>query len=66
MQVSLSRVQWRKSSYSGQVQNCVEVASGLLGAVEVRDSKNPDGPTLMLTPSAWRALAHRVKNSELA
>ena len=33
---------WRKSSYSGSNAQCVELA--VAGAV--RDSKNPDGPTL--------------------
>jgi hypothetical protein len=32
---------WRKSSHSGQGPNCVE-----LGVDRIRDSKNPDGPTL--------------------
>ncbi len=32
---------WRKSSFSGQTGQCVEVTPGA-----VRDSKNPDGPTL--------------------
>ena len=59
-------VAWRKSSYSAHVQNCVEVAGSLPGAVAVRDSKDPDGPTLVLAPAAWRALARRVKGGELA
>jgi hypothetical protein len=65
MQVSLSRAAWRKSSYSGQVQNCVEVAGGLPGRVAVRDSKDPDGAALVITLAAWRALGRRVKNDEL-
>ena len=32
---------WRKSSYSSQGPNCVE-----LSVDRIRDSKNPDGPTL--------------------
>lgn len=36
---------WRKSSRSGQDTNCVELGSS--GAA-VRDSKNPDGPRLIL------------------
>lgn len=34
---------WRKSSYSGNSGECVEVRRDL---VAVRDSKNPTGPTL--------------------
>jgi uncharacterized protein DUF397 len=45
---------WRKSSYSATSSgNCVEVAFG--GIVAVRDSKNPAGPILTVSPTAWRA-----------
>ena len=37
---------WRKSSYSGQDGNCVEVARNLPGLVAVRDSEKPDGVIL--------------------
>jgi hypothetical protein len=53
MKPDLSRAQWRKSSYSGNSGNCVEVA-GLGAAVAVRDSKKPAGPALMLSLQAWR------------
>lgn len=44
---------WRKSSYSGsEGGNCVEVAT-CTAAVHVRDSKNPEGPALDLSPAAW-------------
>lgn len=33
--------QWRKSSHSNQGTSCVE-----LGVNRIRDSKNPNGPTL--------------------
>jgi hypothetical protein len=46
---------WRKSSYSGsEGGECVEVATHP-AAVHIRDSKNPDGPMLTLTPSTWAA-----------
>jgi Domain of unknown function (DUF397) len=66
MEVSLGQAVWRKSSYSGAVQNCVEVADSLPGIVAVRDSKDPDGPTLLLAPAAWVMLARRVKDGGLA
>lgn len=47
-----------KSSYSGgdAHQECVEVARNIPGTVAVRDSKNPGGPLLHLTPSTWTSL----------
>jgi hypothetical protein len=44
---------WRSSSYSGTDGNCVEVA--LIGTGAVRDSKNPNGPTLAVDLSALLA-----------
>ena len=61
--MDLTSATWRKSSYSSSNGgNCVEVTS-LIGAVAVRDSKNPDGSTLVLSPAAWRALIASVKAS---
>ncbi len=55
--VDLSRAEWRKSSYSGQSGNCVEVARNLPGLVAVRDSKEPDGAKLVVSQQTWRAFA---------
>jgi Domain of unknown function (DUF397) len=40
--IDLSRAEWRKSSYSSQDGNCVEVARNLPGLVAIRDSRAPD------------------------
>jgi hypothetical protein len=62
--MDLTSANWRKSSYSSSNGgNCVEVAFSLAGAVAVRDSKNPDDGTLVLSPTAWRALIASVKAS---
>jgi hypothetical protein len=46
-----NRPRWRKSSYSGNGGgNCVEVARNIPHVVAVRDSKDPYGPVLTLTP----------------
>ncbi|HEX5120426.1 MAG TPA: DUF397 domain-containing protein [Pseudonocardiaceae bacterium] len=44
---------WRKSRYSGNSGgNCVEVG-GKPGIVGIRDSKNPRGGFLTVSPTAW-------------
>lgn len=49
-----TNVNWRKSSYSSDSGGaCVEVASGA-GAVLVRDTTDRGGPSLTITPAAWR------------
>ncbi|XVQ85669.1 DUF397 domain-containing protein [Microbispora siamensis] len=61
----LSKALWRKSTRSGaNGGNCVEVAGNLRGVIAVRDSKNPDGPKLLFTPSEWRAFIGGVKDGE--
>ena len=45
-----ARIGWRKSSYSGGDNDCVEIAT--TGAnVAVRDSKNPCGGALSFSPA---------------
>ncbi|MFA3876474.1 DUF397 domain-containing protein [Streptomyces sp. MMCC 100] len=47
---------WIKSSYStDEGPDCVEVATPDESHVLVRDSKNPTGPRLSLTPATWTA-----------
>jgi hypothetical protein len=57
----LSSAEWRKSSFSGANNNCVEIAGNLPGIVAIRDSKNPDGPALIITRSRWTAFTAAVK-----
>ncbi|WP_435244135.1 DUF397 domain-containing protein [Streptomyces sioyaensis] len=53
---------WRKSSYSdGGDNNCIEIIDSLPGAVPVRDSKNPEGPALLIPAVAWEAFIRQVK-----
>jgi hypothetical protein len=53
---------WRKSSYSGgNGGNCVEVARTLPAAIAVRDSKDPDGPKLIFTPTDWAAFTESIR-----
>lgn len=54
-------IKWRKSGRSDhQGGQCVEVAA-LACEIAVRDSKDPDGPMLVLDAAAWRALTHHIK-----
>jgi hypothetical protein len=60
---------WRKSSYSGDGNSCVELASARPGgsrasrpAVGVRDSKANDcGPVLEFGVGAWQEFLNRLK-----
>ncbi|MFE7611257.1 DUF397 domain-containing protein [Streptomyces celluloflavus] len=56
---------YRKSSYSDHEDECVEVATNLPRTVAVRDSKNPDGPILQLTPATWTAFQLAVSQDGL-
>ncbi|MDQ8704663.1 DUF397 domain-containing protein [Streptomyces sp. LHD-70] len=52
---------WRKSSYSGaESGSCLEVVDGH-PTVPVRDSKSPQGPALLFTPSTWTAFVDALK-----
>ena len=53
IEIDLSCAEWRKSIYSGQSGNCVDVASNLPGPVALRDSKEPDGVKLVVSREAW-------------
>ena len=60
---------WRKSSYSGDGNSCVELAvtrpstrDGAGPVVGVRDTKaNGRGPILEFSPRAWREFVRRIK-----
>lgn len=55
---------WRKSSYSGNGGgNCVEVAPNLPDAVAVRDSKNPDGPVLIVSRDEWASFITSLRTT---
>jgi hypothetical protein len=56
---------WRKSSYSGDGNSCVELASARDGAdpvVGVRDTKaNGRGPVLEFSATAWQEFLSRIR-----
>lgn len=49
----IAALNWRKSSYSGENGNCVEVAWPEK-QVAVRDSKQPTSPALTFPTKTWR------------
>jgi hypothetical protein len=59
--IDLSCAEWRKSSYSSQSGNCLEVARNLPGLVAVRDSKEPDGAWLVVSTEAWQVFMRQVR-----
>ncbi|MEF3113095.1 DUF397 domain-containing protein [Streptomyces chrestomyceticus] len=54
---------WRKSTYSGGQDECLEVAAGLPAGspVPVRDSTRPDGPHLLIPGPLWAAFVGALK-----
>ena len=61
----LSCAQWRKSSYSGNSGNCVEVAL-IHGLVAVRDSKDEESPVLLVTTDVRAHFIDEIKRSSSA
>lgn len=51
---------WRKSTYSGEEGDCVEVGAGT-NVVGVRDTKDRDGGTLVLARPAWGVFLTALK-----
>jgi hypothetical protein len=59
--VRKTRDGWRKSSYSGNTSECVEVAPrGRV--VGVRDSKDPERPHIAVGVAAWDAMVSDIKS----
>ncbi|GAA2809932.1 DUF397 domain-containing protein [Kitasatospora sp. CM 4170] len=61
MHADLSAARWRKSTFSGQGGQCVEVADGFTDVVPVRDSKDPHGPALIFPSAAWHSFVDAVR-----
>jgi hypothetical protein len=70
-------VEWRKSSRSFEsdcvefhissycnVDGCIAVHAG--ETIQVRDSKDPEGPILNFTPESWTSFINGVKEDQFA
>ncbi|HEY0640279.1 MAG TPA: DUF397 domain-containing protein [Pseudonocardiaceae bacterium] len=60
----LAGVRWHKSSRSGALGNCVEVAAIADGGFAVRNSRFPDGPALIYTREEMTAFLDGAKDGE--
>lgn len=57
---------WRKSSHSSdQGGDCIEIAAHPQ-AVHIRDSKDPDGPALTVSPAAWTRFVAFAAGADLS
>lgn len=58
---------WRKSTYSGnEGGSCIEVLDGYPTGVPVRDSKDPQGPALVIPSAGWTSFVTAVKDGRLS
>jgi hypothetical protein len=55
----LSQVRWQRASNCDS-GSCVEVAC-VDDRYAIRDSKDPDGPTLTFSPAEWRTFANGIR-----
>jgi hypothetical protein len=56
---------WRKSSYSGNANSCVEIGHAADGGIGVRDTKQHGrGPVLEFSPAEWQAFLAGVRDGE--
>lgn len=59
--IDLAQPRWRKSTRSNNAGQCVEVAAGLQSTMALRDSKDPDGPYLVVRRRAWSLFVESLK-----
>lgn len=60
----LTGAQWRKSSFSGAGNDCVELVVARIGAA-VRDSKRPSAGYVSFEETGWHAFMGAVKSGRL-
>ena len=56
----MSELTWQKSSFSGELSACVNVATTPDGAVAIRESDDPD-VIVTVSPGALRGLIRAIK-----
>lgn len=58
--MTIEIVEYRKSTFSGAGNDCVEVARPRAGGALVRDTKRRAGGALRVPEASWRALRAHV------
>ncbi|MFE1838022.1 DUF397 domain-containing protein [Streptomyces sviceus] len=58
----MQTLQWKKSTYSGDSSNCVEIAT-TPGALYIRDTKTTESPPAIFRTSAWAPFISHVISS---
>jgi hypothetical protein len=61
-----SRAVWRTSSFSNNGGACVEVADNQPNLIAVRDSKDSNGPVLLLTAGQWREFISKLRTKAVS
>ncbi|MET9983993.1 DUF397 domain-containing protein [Streptomyces rochei] len=61
---SISGVKWVKATASDAYNDCVEIAKLPDGEVAMRNSRYPDGPALIFTPSEIAAFLDGSRKGE--
>jgi hypothetical protein len=56
---------WFKSSYSGQNGDCVEIRLRTDDGIDLRDTKNRQGPVVIVGALGWSAFTAAVRNGGL-
>ena len=59
------KIEWRKSSYTHDQGECVELSTNTADKTLIRDSKHPDGPRLTFGRTELAGLVSRVKAGDL-
>ncbi|WP_043621687.1 DUF397 domain-containing protein [Nonomuraea candida] len=60
----LAGAAWRKSSFSGDNGDCLEIAPLPGGRVGIRDTEDPGNPPFVVTADVFRAFTDGVKAGE--
>jgi Domain of unknown function (DUF397) len=60
----IKRADWHKSHRSNPSGNCVEMARLPSGAIAMRNSRYPDGPTLIYTRAEIDAFIRGIKEGD--